>query len=344
MRHSFNVLLLILLLPLTAYASKTVLINTFLTHFAKQDFAWQCAPAKIENLTKNGDVKWLRLRCHGKFPTDYFRFSGKETGILKINLVTADISSPHIKLVPQLARTSSKKQPFAETLLQMGRDNPKFIAGINGGYFYTNRKGHVDLLCLNKHYPELTPRNISDGLLIIDGNEIAQNCEWNSFVTKGRSSLLLNQARHWYIHEIPYESSLPHILSAIGAGPALIKTVQGKPRIDIRWEGIFSTFEFSANSAVALATDVKGHQHVIFFTVDGVDGKAGMDSPEMANFIYFRLPRLLNLKLQSAMSMDQGHSTTLYIRDANPQIVSQASKRKGVRRIVDGLFIEGNLG
>jgi hypothetical protein len=128
-------------------------------------------------------------------------------------------------------------------------------------------------------------------------------------------------------------------VNAIGAGPGLIQSIEGKPQIQITWEGIISTFEFSANVAVILAKDKQGNPHMLFFTVDGIDREYGMTSIGMTNFIYNKIPTLFGLQLVSAMSMDQGNSTTLFVKKADNHIASVTGKQGKTRDVYDGLFI-----
>ena len=78
---------------------------------------------------------------------------------------------------------------------------------------------------------------------------------------------------------------------------------------------------------------------MLFFTVDGIDREYGMTSLGMTNFIYNKIPSLFGVQLVSAMSMDQGNSTTLFVNKADDHIASVTGTRGAVRNIYDGLFI-----
>jgi hypothetical protein len=325
-------------------------LSSVLSYHARKSYHWRCSKPIVTELTPSHSVRWLSLHCRGRFPTWSGLGRAQETRELKLNLVDIDLSDPHIALVPSVAKRLSgeplnqknvdKSALYRETLLSMGQRNPHFIAGINGGYFYENRRHHQDENCIKKTYPQTTARGIGDGLLEIHHKVISENCSSGYFSEAGRTSIEQLSNGQWRIRPEIASQRLRSIQNALGAGPGLIDDYYGRPLIRIRWEGILSTFEFSANSALVTLQDQKGHQHVVFFTVDGADKLAGMNSMEMANFIETTLPGLLKLHLISAMSLDQGRSSGLYIRDNAPQIVSTSSVRGEERPIFDALFVK----
>ncbi|OGT29803.1 MAG: hypothetical protein A3E87_05585 [Gammaproteobacteria bacterium RIFCSPHIGHO2_12_FULL_35_23] len=338
-KFSTSSLTLVVLFFFIIIATRQTLTSSLLTLYANQNFHWQSTILKSISLTKSGSVHWLQLVVQGKFPKFYLALH-KNTNVLKINIIDANLNAKDIYLTPVLAKTTSSETPYSETLQDMGQNNPNLLAGINGGYFFINssKKQH-DQNCLGKHFPELTSQGVGDGLLIINNNAYATNCETNFFSEKYRTSIVQNTNQQWQIANIAPNTIPTGMVNGLGAGPGLINTINNKPQIAIHWEGIFSTFEFSANSAVILTLDSQHHTHVIFFTVDGSDKLAGMNAMEMANYIYTILPKTLHEQIISAMSMDQGHSTTMYVKNSNPQIVSNAAKDRSARDIFDGLFI-----
>lgn len=321
------------------------LLDRILTSFARSNFSWQCDVPIEKNLTSSGSVKWLQVNCRGKYPWIlYGARKTRDTGDLKINLIDANLSDKKIYLTPVLAKTVLKDNPYQETMLSMGKGNPKLLTGINGGYFFINdrhRQKRSDGNCLSKRYPEAGTQGIGDGLLVINKQVYSINCAYHGpFAMSGRSSIIQDTNGNWSITEIKSDSVPKYMVNGLGAGPGLIEEINGVPQIVMRWQGITSTFEFGPNTSVALAKDAQGKPHVVFFTVDGKEKVQGMYATEMANFLYHQVPLLLNLKLISAMSMDQGGSTTMYIRDNNPQVVSSVSKRYDIRTIYNALFIE----
>ena len=315
------------------------LINHLLTQQANLNFHWRCTQTRNQPLTPNKSVHWHQYRCTGQFPSFYlFHLSGKIKP-LTINIIDSDLSDQKLSLVPVLGETQPHNAPFTEQPSAIGKTHPQFIAGINGGYFFTNRLHHPDQNCSGRHYPEETTQNIGDGLLIVKQHRYSENCYKKIFPTKSRPAIVENKQHQWSIREIPAYTTPPNIINALGAGPDLIRTRHHKTSIAMQWGGVLSTFEFSANVSVILAKDAKQHQHVVFLEVNGYDKRYGMNSVEMANFIMNVLPAKLHVNITSAMSMDQGHSSTLYIRDAKPHVVSISALHHGERPVYDALFI-----
>lgn len=318
----------------------SIVVNPLLNILANQSYHWQCQLIKEKNLTQNGAVQWTQWSCTDKKPWTLFWMTKSEFFPLTVNIVNADLSDPHVQLVPALANTIDKDRPYIESLSQMGIEHANFIAGVNGGYFFVNSVGHHDQNCIWKHYPTHTTYDVGDGLLVINKKGYSENCGTSKTSTLARATIVQRKDGAWVIKEISANTTPSDIQNALGAGPLLISSDQTKqPKINLRWEGILSSFEFGANTAVILATDAKAHQHLLLFTVDGIDKRAGMRAVQMANFIHTMLPTLLHLKIVSAMNMDQGHSTAMYIRGEKNPIVSKADKSRTERPIYDALFV-----
>ena len=318
----------------------SIVMNPFLNTLANQPYHWQCQRLKEKSLTQDRSVQWTQWSCTDKKPWTLFWMAKSEWSPLKINLVDADLSDPHLQLVPVLANTVDKDRPYIESLSQMGAEHAHFIAGINGGYFFVNNVGHHDQNCIWKRYPTRTTYDVGDGLLVINKKAYSENCGTSKTSTLARATIVQENKGEWAIKEISANTIPSDIQNGLGAGPLLIAPDQStQAKINLRWEGILSSFEFGANTAVILARDTKAHQHLLLFTVDGMDKRAGMRAVQMANFIYTTLPTLLHLQVVSAMNMDQGHSTAMYIRGQSNPIVSKADKSRTERSIYDALFI-----
>lgn len=319
------------------------ILNNYLTFLARGNYSWSCDFQQRTPLdTKGGNgANWLSMRCEGTFPRGYMAKAGDSTGPLSINIIDVNLNNPHIRVLPVLAHSHDRNHPNNETILTMGQERPKIIAGINGGYYFRNYKKFHDTSCLWKSFPQVGTQNIGNSLLVINGKTYAKNCYALKVHGPARSALLETKDHQFKISEVMPNAVPKGILNAIGAGPGLIDNSLGKPRINISWQYIPSTIEFSANTALALGHDRLGHQHMLFIEVDGSDGDKGMYSFEMANFIAHAIPQFLDIKVMQAMGLDQGHSTQLYVKDKQGgRIVSQARTNKGVRSIFDGLFIE----
>jgi len=316
-------------------------ISLMLTHIAQRNYAWQCtALAEPKKLSPSGSIVWTRLQCDGTHPIGFTLKSGRAMGPLIINIIDANLSDTHVMAKPTLAAINPNQPPLNK-LTDMAEQQPVFVAGINGGYFRLKpNKGDVNCKERLPDIPFTIPQFIGDGLLVIDKQVFSTNCAGSAFSEPARSALIQDATtKQWRIEPVLPGKVPVNALNAIGAGPGLIQTINGKPQIRMTWEGIWSTMEFSANTAVILATDAQNQPHMLFFTVDGRDGKWGMTSMQMANFIYDKIPRLFHVRLVSAMSMDQGTSTTMFVKDATTPIVTTSNKYNEVHDIYNGLFV-----
>lgn len=335
--------LIVLILLTLAYARPQGIspISLAITKLAKRDYAWQCQPPIVQKqVSGRSNIIWTKRQCNGTYPFSFLSFSRKSTGPLIINVLDINLADNHSFIKPAMSAASAKK-PYLSNLSALAQQQSRFIAGINGGYFRSKIQ-RTDYNCKTRPVstPLSQPNDVGDGLLVIDTQVYSTNCPNSLFSEPGRSTLLQDATtKQWRIEQVNAGVVPSNTLNALGAGPGLIQTIDGKPQIRVTWEGIPSTFEFSANTAVILANDAKGNPHMLLFTVDGVDHKWGMTSLEMANFIYHQIPKLFQVQLVSAMSMDQGNSTAMYVKDANKPIVSVAGRDTNQRDIYDGLFV-----
>ncbi len=315
-------------------------VSLVITQAAKRDYAWQCSSPLIQQpLNAKGSIVWVKLQCHGTSPWGFSKKS-RDTGVLTMNIVDANLADANIFVKPAIGKANAKNA-YRSTLLEQAEMYPNAVAGINGGYFRTKPNRH-DPNCTRRSpkTPMDTPSQIGEGLLVIDHQVYSTNCHGGRLSEIGRSSLIQDAiTKQWRIERVEKDTVPDNTVNAIGAGPGLIQTIAGKPQIQITWESILSTFEFSANAAVILAKDKQGNPHMLFFTVDGIDREYGMTSIGMTNFIYNKIPTLFGLQLVSAMSMDQGNSTTLFVKKADNHIASVTGKQGKIRDVFDGLFI-----
>jgi hypothetical protein len=315
-------------------------ISLILTQLAKRDYAWQCSSPLIQQpLNTKGNITWTKLQCQGTYPWGFSKQS-RATGLLTMNIVDANLADANTFIKPTIGDANAKNA-YRSTLLEQAALYPNAVAGINGGYF-RKRANRLDENCIRRspNIPLDTSKHVGEGLLVIDHQVYSTNCDGGTLAENGRSSLIQDAThKQWRIERVKYDEVPANAVNAIGAGPGLIQTIAGKPQIQITWEGILSTFEFSANAAVILAKDKQDNPHMLFFTVDGIDKEYGMTSIQMANFIYNKIPTLFGLQLVSAMSMDQGNSTTLFVKKAPNGIASVTGKKGSRRAIYDGLFI-----
>ena len=125
---------------------------------------------------------------------------------------------------------------------------------------------------------------------------------------------------------------------AIGAGPNLVSrnASSGVSRIDIEGDNI-NILERASNTALAIRSHGDTASEFLLVTFDGVDGcveygKCGVNAWQFAAFL------LDYLKVDSAMNMDQGGSTAMWIKG---QPASGIVSNPGVaeRLLFNGVFL-----
>eukprot|EP00048_Salpingoeca_helianthica_P016536 m.232859 g.232859 ORF g.232859 m.232859 type:complete len:321 (+) comp18893_c0_seq1:20-982(+) len=301
---------------------------------------WTCENSTTIDIGRiPGTVKWTTAICSGTAQGDPFK-----VGPLRMNLVEADLASPSVRLTPLMA---AKNESYLQMLNEMAAQNPRVIAGVNGGYFYrTDTSSFRDEVCRGKTRDDALKNNtgdcsgdnanfgVSDGLLRINGVTLGCNCDHPGysvpavFVINGTNSSIVKLSRG---------ESLPRsVLNCIAAGPSLVEN--GKVTIDPKDDNI-NIFEHAANTAVGL----RGSQ-ALLVTFDGHDGStlfnptSGINARQLGDFL------VNHLQATTAMGMDQGGSTTMYVRGQGVNgIVScsdTTSPTDAPRRVFDGLFVE----
>ncbi len=265
----------------------------------------------------------------------------KDVGPIVVNTVHAVISnrSGSPRLRPAIARTTlglAKLHELAATAEEAG-----FVplAGVNGGYFFeVNRGNFFDDVCWGKRREDalrnasLTDPNagIGDGLTVLNGTYVSSNCDklGNS---KPVAAVLDYPPR--FIQLERAERLPAGVQWAIAAGPNLVSRdpTSGKSYVSIEGDNV-NILERASNTAIALRDDV-----AMLVTFDGVDGcveygACGVNSHQLAAYL------LDYVHVDSAMEMDQGGSTAMWVRgQPNDGVVSNPGK--GEREIFNGLFI-----
>lgn len=139
---------------------------------------WYCIDIQSTNL--HPAVVWKTENCTK---------NEGEQPLLVVNSVSIDVTNPNIRLVPQAAVDNF---PIGlATVPDMGKINPNFIAGINGGYFWrVDISGvWIDDVCwgktradaekaANSNYPNY---GIGDGIVKIDGVLKSSNCNCTGY-------------------------------------------------------------------------------------------------------------------------------------------------------------------
>lgn len=275
-----------------------------------------------------------------------------------VNSIHVDLSQDDIRVVPAIADPVEKVQ----TIPEMAHDN--FIAGVNGGYFWRVDIEGIwrDNVCRGKtrieaeqNASDVNPNyGIGDGLVKIDGEVLANNCDCYG---NSRPAVLILDGEASDI-EVLYrgETVDSSVMNAIAAGPNLVSFNKetGESYVDIPSDDDnINRFVYEAFTAVGLQIKVDPNNNqatisdtLVMVTTDGSDsclphetycGIFSIDLADMMREVF---------ECGVAMSMDQGGSTTMWIDGENPErngVVSRSDNKEqseGARKLANGLFIE----
>lgn len=310
---------------------------------ASADDAWRCNEVQKQTLTESGSVTWSTFKCTNK---------ADEEPSLGVNLIEVDSMARDVRVVPGVS-TDDATKPL-KPLNEMAHDNQ--IAGINGGYFWrTDIDGHwVDDVCRGKirKEAEMPPMpgqanwGINDGLVIIDGKLVGSNCDKKGY---SRPAILVIDGANSHVevkHRGEGADNQVHVKNAISAGPNLVSynATTGSSFVDIPSDDDnINILEHAANTGVGVRyfPDTPGKVSTfVMVTTDGTECGAkndacGLTSRGLASLM------LNEFGVHEAMSMDQGGSTTMFVRgQPNNGIVSKANSGGGARNVANGLFVE----
>lgn len=308
-------------------------------------FSWKCVDIQSTELTKG--VVWKTENC-SKVDTD--------PPLLTVNSVTVDLEIANVRAVPASADPVAK----LETVPQMAKHNENFIAGINGGYFWrVDVSGvWVDDVCqgklrseADKDVSDSNPNyGIGDGLIKVDGVVKSNNCNCHGY---SRPAVLKIDGQKSNI-DVLYrgETVDASVQNAIAAGPNLVSfnATTGESYVDIpKDDDNVNILEHAANTAVGLVMkDASTATKLVILTTDGSDECGPKDTS--CGLMSMDLASLMKDHFNTgvAMSMDQGGSTTMWVRGVNPQrdgVVSRSHNTRpeeedGPRNVANGLFLE----
>lgn len=327
-----------------------ILLGNGLVHAS----VWKCV--NIQTTTLAGGAVWKTENCTND-PT--------ATPLLTVNSVTVDLTTNTIRAVPAVSiDTNSPLQPIPT----MAEQNANFIAGINGGYFWrVDVSGiWIDDVCRGKIRKEaqkpVSPLDVnfgvSDGLVKIDGKVVGNNCNCTGY---SRPAILEINGGASRINVVHRGETVDHtVKNAIAAGPNLVSydATTGESFVDIPADDDnINILEHAANTAVGLqvatSTSISGKQStkattMVMITTDGSDEcgpkdiTCGLNSKDLASLMKD------HFQVHMAMSMDQGGSTTMWVKGANPDrngVVSRSHntepvEQDGPRNVANGLFFE----
>lgn len=319
-----------------------------LTWLAGLDYQWHYQ-MQLHSLAGTGVIH-RRLKCWGQWPKEMpsaLPYSKRNIRGLVINLVTADLdANPKLRLQPAIAADKGRynyRQPLMQIAGGLAEQGRKVLAGINGGSFFISHgtgTPFMDTSCLanfhlNFEKPPYASHQVGNGLLVIDRKTYSYNCASTGPLSPPRSTFVQRENGDYHIEALPTgRIDTQGLVNALGAGPGLISA--GK--LAVRQEHIPAALELAANSALILGKSDNGHRHAVLMTVNGRDGRRGMFSFEMANFIMHKLKEITRIEPLEAMSMDQGGSTGLLVNDFGQLKVVSRSGTKS-RPIYNALFI-----
>jgi hypothetical protein len=297
---------------------------------------WHCT--ELNSSTIVTGATWQQLNCS----SPGVPFFGP-AGPVMVNVVTADLSQPHLRLVASVAPPSLGLAPLNTIASSDGRN---LIAGVNGGYFYRlDVSSFFDGVCICKDATDAKqPVNasspnfgIGDGLTISRGKLLATNCDCLCCFNK--PTVFTANGTFSRIDVVSQGGAPPFGLGyeTVTAGPFLLETNASGTFVAIPQddENIFNVLEHSANTGVGL----DGGGSAFFVTFDGYDG-CGVTDPTCGTNAYTMAYFFMDyLHATTAMGMDQGGSTTMYVAGkGSAGIVSNPGSAP--RHVYNGLFLE----
>jgi len=316
--------------------------------FKKEDKKWSCVVVQDDlPLTPSNTVFWRKENC-----------TQEADGVSKpvaVNSLHIDLTKGDVKIVPGYSQDAAAPLIPINKIAESYGPDAKFIAGVNGGYFWrTDITGFwFDDVCRGKTRKQAeTPvddctahpdNGLHDGSLIVDGKSVGCNCNnWGysrpalMATTEGNSE--------WNIKVMSRgEQAAAGVKFALAAGPNLVSydPVTGQSKVDIPdGEDNINRFEHAAQTAVGINFASAGVANKItMVTTDGCEysSKCGVADPNLA------LLMQQHFGCQQAMSMDQGGSTTMWVRDATKNTPDQngvvSNAGGSARNVANGLFV-----
>ena len=321
------------MLPLRvrAFAALTVLLNSFASAST-----WSCS--QLAEAALPSGAQWRQLNCTST-GVPLFGPSGPTV----VNVVSADISSPSLRLVPVTAQASAGSlQPIDEMAASSGLN---LIAGINAGYFWRiDVSTFTDGVCQGKTRADALENvsaafpnyGVGDGSIVYDGMLLGSNCNCSGF---SRPAILTLNGSAPYI-SVLHRGDVPPAglsLDSVSAGPNLVSSNASGPYIDIPSDddNILNILEHSANTGFGI-----NGSNVYFVTFDGFDSCAPWNPTCGTNAYTLAYFFKDYLGVVTALGMDQGGSTTMFVagQGNGTGIVSNPGQQP--RSVFSGLFLE----
>lgn len=305
---------------------------------------WQCSELARAALAPG--ATWQRLTCAGQgVPV----FGPAGPGLI-VNVVTADIASAalRLRLAPIQAAPNAQGLRLGP-LDTIAAQDARALAGVNGGYFWRMDVGKnwFDDVCIGKNYseagtaPTLADPNAgpADGLIVSGGVLLGSNCDCVGF---SRPTVLTIDGANSRFDVLHRGAAPPQGLAkdAVGSSPNLVSTNASGSFVDIPSDddNIGNILEHAANTAVGLRASAGGGMQALLVTTDGYDGCSPFNATCGTNAFTLAYFFKDYLNATSAMNMDQGGSTTMWVKgQPGDGVVSNSGG--GPRSINSGVFI-----
>lgn len=219
------------------------------TLYAQNSTVWNCIDIQSTNL--EGGAIWKTQNCTND-PT--------ATPSLTVNIVEFSLPNTQLKAIAAISvDPANPLQPVPD----MATQNDKYIAGINGGYFWrVDIDGiWIDDVCRGKtRFEANKPANtlfpnfgLSDGLVKIDGKLVGNNCNCSGY---SRPAILELNDDHSTINVVHRAEGVDHtVKNAIAAGPNLVSynETSHETYVDIpEDDDNINILEHAANTAVGI--------------------------------------------------------------------------------------------
>mmetsp|Transcript_2879 Transcript_2879/g.6065 ORF Transcript_2879/g.6065 Transcript_2879/m.6065 type:complete len:327 (-) Transcript_2879:155-1135(-) len=308
---------------------------------------WRCiTTADDVSLSASGSVKWQVQNCS---------MDADGPPLLKVNSLVIDLTSKDVRVLPAVSKDPNN---LLASVPDQAASNPdrNFIAGINGGYFWRVdiTPIWVDDVCRGKKRSEAEHEagedanwGLHDGLIKVDSEVLGSNCDCKGFSRPAVVSTSTTDMGDYGIEVLQRgEQGSADIVYGLGAGPNLVSfnASTGESYVDIPADDDnINIHEHAANSAVGLVLDPVTGKAVtmLLVTTDGSDECGRLDPS--CGITATNLAQLLkeHFLVTQAMSMDQGGSTTMWVKAATdfPQgVVSYAGG--GARAVANSFMVE----
>jgi exopolysaccharide biosynthesis protein len=296
---------------------------------------WSCT--QLVSLQLAPGALWQQLNCSSSAVPVF-----GPAGPVIVNLVTADLSRPGLRLVPVTAPRNVSVTPLNSMAASDGRN---LLAGINGGYFYrVDLSSFFDTVCICKtNETALQPpaagspdTGVGDGATVADGVLLASSCDCICCFNRPTTVTINGTATRIDVQSAGDLPPAGLTLDSLTAGPNLVSSNASGSFIDIPSDdlNIGNIYEHSSNTAFGLS----GNGTAYLVTFDGYDGCPSSNSSCGTNA--FTMAYFLRdyLGVSQGMGMDQGGSTTMYVAgQGEAGIVSNPGS--GPRPIFNGLFL-----